>query len=70
MLPEIEHDVAEAAAKAVTALETLCTLGFEAEEQLKGADEFTKWFKAQIKDVVTAFNALREVAYGPRQWLT
>ncbi len=69
MLPEIERDIAEAAARAVTALETLCTLGFEAEEQLKGLDEFTKWFKVQIKDVVSAFNSLREVAYGPKQWV-
>ncbi len=64
MLAEIERDIADAAAKAVTALETLCTLGFEAEDQLKGADEFAKWFKGQIKDVVTAFNSLREIAYG------
>ncbi len=70
MLPEIERDIAEAATKAITALETLCTLGFEAEEQLKGADEFARWFKEQIKDVVTAFNSLREIAYGPKQWVT
>ncbi len=61
MLAEIEHDIADAAAKAVTALETLCTLGFEAEDQLKGADEFGQWFKGQIKDVVRVFNSLQAV---------
>ena len=73
MLPEIERDIAETVKRAVTAIETLCTLGFEAEEQLKTADEFSKWFKAQIKDVATAFSSLRKIAYGdeprPRQWV-
>ncbi len=71
-MSEIERDIADAAARAVTALETLCTLGFEAEEQLKSADEFRKWFRAQIKAVATAFKCLHEIAGDepePRQWV-